>query len=381
MIYIIVILVTLWGCLYFDVNHKTAGRKAYYIFECFFLICVAGFRYQVGGDTLNYMLHFEEDDPYFFELFNFDFLGARYNPLWYVFSASCKSIIDQFWFLQIVHALILNITLFWFFKKQTKRYFTAVFFYVLFFYLNYNTEILRGSLAVCAWLYGYESLVNKKWLKYYICCFIAIGFHTEAVLTLIYPICHLLKNIRINLVSLLILSGLTGAFLVFFDISNYLGMFSFMSERDITKLTDYGNLVDSFRLGSFAFIKVLIWIAVLWLLDRFNLLSSSQQIIKGFLIVYIVGLMLAMKYSVMITRPLDTLYPMAILSVAILNEHSREITSITVKKVLYPIVITLFLISGISMQMLSWERYDPYISIFNPHENTKLMRYMDAEKD
>ena len=151
MIYIILFIISFIGMYAYEMRHSnitstgTIGGRAFqrkkilfYHFECLALILVAGLRYEVGGDTLLYMEYFKED-PSLSELAHFDFLTARFNPLWYVFQAICKGIINKFWFFQLVHATVFNMILFRFFRRHCNRFMTAAFLYTVYFFITFST--------------------------------------------------------------------------------------------------------------------------------------------------------------------------------------------------------------------------------------------------
>ncbi|MBS1504558.1 MAG: EpsG family protein, partial [Bacteroidetes bacterium] len=105
------------------------------------LVCIAGLRYRVGGDTLSYIDEYDEI-PYFSQLLKYNFIGSRWDPLWVVFSSICRSINPDFVFLQCIHALIVNTIIFRFIKRNTQYRFTGILLYYMFAYLYFNMEIL-----------------------------------------------------------------------------------------------------------------------------------------------------------------------------------------------------------------------------------------------
>ena len=98
-----------------------------------------------GGDTVRYMRYFEEY-PSLFEVNIFSY--ALFDPLWLLLNSAIKIIWDDFFFFQFVHAILLNILLFYLIKKYSGYKFTVVFFYFSYLYLYYNMEILREVLAI-----------------------------------------------------------------------------------------------------------------------------------------------------------------------------------------------------------------------------------------
>ncbi|NAW51359.1 hypothetical protein GNY06_08180 [Elizabethkingia argentiflava] len=191
-------------------KNKKAHEIVGYYFLLILFICFAGIRYRVGGDTLAYIKYFDEM-PTVDELASIDYLNSEYNPLWYVLNAIIKFIYNDFIFFQIVHAVIINTSIFYFFKKYSpNNKFTLVFFYFLFYYLYFNTEILRESLALSAFVLGYKYLLKKKWKQYYVLCIFCFLIHTSAIILFVLP--FLQRKIKlIYLISIALFLALMGS--------------------------------------------------------------------------------------------------------------------------------------------------------------------------
>lgn len=173
---------------------KPGGEKGWYYFCLVVLILFAGLRYRVGSDTLMYMSMFYEW-PKLDELRYFDFETATYNPLWYIFSALARSIYDDFTTLQIMHAIIVNCTFFWFFKKYCpKYYFSAILLYYIGYFCYFNMEVMRESLCICVLLLSTSFLLEKRWLLYYPMCVIGVFIHYSAAIMLVLPFLLLFKR-------------------------------------------------------------------------------------------------------------------------------------------------------------------------------------------
>ena len=173
---------------------KPGGEKGWYYFNLVVLILFAGLRYRVGSDTLMYMSMFYEW-PKLDELRYFDFATATYNPLWYIFAALARSIYDDFTTLQIMHAVIVNCTFFWFFRKYCpKYYFSAILLYYIGYFCYFNMEVMRESLCICVLLLSTSFLLEKKWLLYFPMCVIGLFIHYSAAIMLVLPFLLLFKR-------------------------------------------------------------------------------------------------------------------------------------------------------------------------------------------
>lgn len=192
MIYLIVAIILGLLSFYFDFLKKKSGRRSFYILAWILLVLLAGLRYKVGGDTYNYMAEYDGlPDLSSLSLFKDVAVYGR-EPGWILVVAISKLFSDNFTSLQILLALLVNTTFFWFIKKQTRYYFTGILIYYLLFYCYMNFEILRASLAVCVFMLAFNSLINKKYKTYYLYVVLAIFFHISAVCLIFFPL--LLKS-------------------------------------------------------------------------------------------------------------------------------------------------------------------------------------------
>ena len=187
MIYAVIILFFLALSLRYDFGNKKGNNKFFFVLEAIILICFFGLRYRVGADSLNY----EEKWDAYPHLSDLADLGAfaylENQPLYYVFVGLVKEINDSFVAFQIVHAIIVNTVFFITIKRYSTHKYMAVLFYFVFMSLTSNTEILRESLAVSAFMLSLPYLIGKRWIKYYCFTALAIGFHISALICLIFP--------------------------------------------------------------------------------------------------------------------------------------------------------------------------------------------------
>ena len=187
MIYFIIFIFLFFLVLNFDFGVKKTSDNFWYKIAGLTLILVSGLRYKVGGDTLAYF-DFFESYPSFSELKHYDFTTSRWDPMWVILSAISKSIYNDFTLFQIIHATFINLIVFKFVKNNTQYKFTAVLIYYLFFYIYFNTEIMRESLAVCFFLLAYPYYKSKSLVKYYLFTVVAFLFHSSAIITLLFPV-------------------------------------------------------------------------------------------------------------------------------------------------------------------------------------------------
>lgn len=206
MIYFVVFVLLLIPVVKYDWMVKPGGEKGWYYFNLMVLILFAGLRYRVGGDTLMYIWMFE-DCPKLDELRYFDFSTAKYNPLWYILNAVSRSIYDDFTTFQIIHAIIVNVSFFRFFRKFCPNYyFSAILLYYVGYFCSFNMEILRESLCVCILLWATSFLLEKKWVPYYLMCVVALFMHYSSLFMFILPLLFLFKKPSWKLEVLLVVA-------------------------------------------------------------------------------------------------------------------------------------------------------------------------------
>jgi hypothetical protein len=186
--YLTILLFLVVGVFIFDIN-KQSENKGFFIFICFLLLVVmSSLRYRVGGDSLSYEDYYEGMP----ELYNYieylDFNPLAYQPLWLLLVACCRSVSNEFYFFQIVHAIIFNLALYLFIKRYTSYIFSMlllIFFSLMYFY--YSFEIQRETLAMSVFLLNIDNLEKNRWFRYYLLATISFMFHISAVFLFLLP--------------------------------------------------------------------------------------------------------------------------------------------------------------------------------------------------
>lgn len=205
--YLIIDVVFLYFAYQFDLkrNIKSTKNNEIYYFEVVVLSLFYGLRYHVGGDSFLYEADFA-DLPKLQELGEQNWKYLTYQPGWYVINALIKSVLDEFWFFNLIHSFFVNVVIFWFINKYSERRFLTAFIYCTLLSLSYCTEILRESLALCFFLLSIPYLEEKKWIRYYALAFVAFSLHISAVITLFIPLIYPFLSIEFRLSRLLIAS-------------------------------------------------------------------------------------------------------------------------------------------------------------------------------
>lgn len=227
MIYFIVLFCVMFLLIQYDVLKEKRGFIFFYIVTLLAFVLLAGLRYRVGLDSIHYY-YIHQTMPEWSELSTFDFSASRYGFLWIVFSAFCKLFSNDYYFLQFIHALIINCIYFVFIYKFTKYRFTALFLYFILGFLYFNTEILRESLAVAVFLFAIPAFYKKKWIQYYIIAMISILIHSSAIVVFLFPLVYRIKLNKYFIISLV--GGFLVCIVLWHNLDAFIGKLFFISD-------------------------------------------------------------------------------------------------------------------------------------------------------
>lgn len=218
MIYIIILIYTLFLSYHYDIRNNKRGLKFHYYALLIIVCSLVGFSYRLGMDTVGYMKYYETyiipDIGYAIRHLS----DYRYEPLFTILCTVCKSIWEDFVLLQLVIAVFVNTVVFWFIKKHSKKFFFAIFLFFIFQFWNINFEIKRESIAIAFFLLAMDNVLEnevklKNYLRYYLWCIPALLSHRFAFIILFFPI---LCRIKWSKLSFAIVIG--AVFLLILDI-------------------------------------------------------------------------------------------------------------------------------------------------------------------
>ena len=342
-----------------------------YALLCIILICIAGFRYRVGGDTIRYMESFKHY-PDLSDFSKFDYRPDGLMPLSALFFSFCKTISPSFYVLQFIHATIINVIFFSFIKKHTKFIFSTVLFYIVWSYLEFNTEIIKESLAICAILLGIDNIPKKHFIRYYLFCIIALGFHISAIIAFIFPLFY---KIKFNIVGLAICLGSMVGFTALYSIlPDYFNALNFITEDAETLMQRYYEEESSMGNISTWILYLSQWI----ILPLLSLLIVSRGAYKteftfvGFILLGII-LSYFTQYSFAFHRFLNYIVPFFWLLLANAMVSISTVKSFTFLKkqsILIILVFSLYATVSINLKFMipgkeDVYKYFPYTSLFN----------------
>lgn len=227
MLYFGIILYLIILIYFFDYKGKVAQKNVHRQILLIIFVLLSGLRYRMAPDTVAYMDNFKYLMVPFSELTIKNFTESRYQPLWILINSASKSL-GSYVFLQIISAMILNICVFYFFKKTTTKVFTCILFYFLVDYFYFNMEIVRESLAIGVFLIAMINYNERKFFKCFFLIMIAFLFHHFAAVLFLVPFFltnYISYKIKLGFSTVLIV------FLFYFEsplvfIDSYLAKFS-----------------------------------------------------------------------------------------------------------------------------------------------------------
>lgn len=329
-----------------------------------------GFRYKVGGDTLTYMMWFEwaKDLSSWNPL---DIIGG-YEPGFTFLAALAKSLGGEFFYLQLIHAFILNTCIFVFISNNTKYRFTALLIALLTYYIYFSTEVLREAIAVMIFTLNFKSYVEKKWLRYYVGVIVCIFFHLSASFLLILPI---FSNLRFNYKFAIVF--------VCFVLTCFLlrPLFSLLS----TIVPILGEKASSYSEYSFvgyfwAGLRVFQFslIPFLFLIFCKKIFHAYPQFEISYLVMILLGVGVIFS-PIIFQRFTNYFYPLYALSIADVISHG--IVSVNNAKKMAALMMGLLITIGYGSYFFYLDAYKmwvPYSSVFNPQEYSFRQKFANG---
>ena len=227
-----------------------------------FLTLISALRcYTVGVDTKTYISAYKLIglSPKWY------YLDFRYEPGFYylckilnVFNSNPQTLI-------IISSIFINFSVYTFIKKHSKNYMLSVLLYVImnifFSYMN----VMREGLAISILLFGYEYLLEKKYVRYFLIILLASLFHTSAFAALILLLYSMLPKRRFFYFLEILIAIITFVF--------YTHFFSF-----ITSIFGYSNYANGvFGLSNyFGSLLVFLESSIIFLMLYFITFSGNK---------------------------------------------------------------------------------------------------------
>ena len=339
----------------------------------------------MGADIPGYMRQYAEIGRHHFETWkDFAYFENR-QPGWMLLNILCSGISKRFVLLMVVIAVFANCIIFKYIKNHTKYVFLGILLYYVCSYLNWNFNSLRQTVAIAFFLLGYDYLVDKKWIKYYTCCFGAFMFHSTAAVCFLFPFFYL---IRINTKWLIVSMSLV-VVVAFFAIR--MGGADFVSDlvlqnaelasliadnADQLAETYFGDNAKEYgKLNLFGLAAMLIYSMPIILViigasrKTINLPHISNSLLLFYLILYFMDFVIPVVFMRFLMY-LDVVYFCALSEFVMEFPKKlifpRNIVTICLLCVaLYRPVQTLFAVN-MSTDIPFYRQFYPYYSVFDP---------------
>lgn len=374
--YFILILICI--LIFVDIYDLKCPRKIIYFSIVWGLILISAFRYRLGIDSIRYEENYS-DIPTIFNLRVDDFLLIPYEPLWIIFCSLLRSLNDSFFFLQLIHAIIINWIFCSFLYKHVKASFIALFFYTVAMYFLFNFESIRESLAIAIFLMSWEKSQNNPYL-YYIVCLVCFMIHYGAIVLFLVPFVKKMKLNLSTLLTIIIVIALTGIFIHEFLLQ--------LNVSFINPLIDYKFKTYISREGFFSLYTILIYFLIPFTtLISWILFVKRQCTFPYFVLLYFV--MLLGSFGIPIFLRFANYF--LIFYIVFLTDFSYRLIQMHVKTMLRS-VWGVFLIITFSFPYLSWffvgitnvpyknyDRYFPYINVISKEVSEKRELIKDVE--
>lgn len=385
MIYIFTLIVILFLVFIYEIDgtYGNKSKKQLYLLLYIWLAALSGFAYNVGSDIPGYMREYAFiSSNSSNSLFALPKLENRL-PGWIMLNVLCAKISTQFVVLKLVIAFFVNGVYFLFIRRHTKYIFLAILLYYVTLYANLNFNALRQSIAMAFFLLGYEYLLKKKWMKYYIYVFLASMFHSTGLMCVIFPLLYFLKFNK-NTLAVTILAILAFAIFTLQSGDNSLINELFLNSSDVLgDITDRDRFVDAYfgedakkfsALNIFGIIQaLLITIPVILVLiaSRKNVITISR-VTEGFMVLYLIIFLLDSVVPVVFFRLMmyfQIVFFCVFSSLIIESSKKKFLPKVAILFLfclaVYRPVISLFITNQFTGLPL-YIQYSPYYSIFDP---------------
>lgn len=354
--YLFPLVICLFSAAYYDFQQKKGHQGLVWSIIFMYLTILIGIRYEVGGDTYNYMTYYV-DYP---KLENLEISPTDlFQPFFAFLFSLARTISKEFYVFQLIHVFIFNTMLFLFIVKNTPYRFCALSFTFVLCYLYFTTEIMRESLAVMVFAFTYRYLLEKRWVRYYIGVFLACLFHISACVLLLLP---LVSKVKMNGRFYLLLALVPVLMFFYQGVWGYLAQMStlFAEKKAIYYEGGYGGHLYSLL----NFLKYVFFpLFVLFLYKR----SRKECIYENALcIIALLGLC-AILHPVVFARFINYFLPFLIISFSnLVGDYIVSKRKVLVNNAYIVIMMSFFIYGSYYVHMKAYTLWCPYYSYLNP---------------
>lgn len=342
----------------YDLGGRSKGKKVIWVFLYVYLVCLMGFRFEVGGDTLTYMSWFDYAKP-LSRWKPFD-ISNLYEPGFTFIVACIKEVGGDFVHFQIVHAIIINTCIFYYISRKATYRFSALLCAFLIYYIYFSTEILREAIAIFIFVLNFDYFIKRSWVKYYITVVICIFFHLSSCFLLALP---LLVNLKFNYTFFLF--GI--AFItVCFALQPLFRLVSYVMPAVGAKAESYGqhSYVGYFWAALRVFQFSIIPLLVIFVSKKILKISIPYEISYLILILLGIGILFVPIIFQRFTNYFTPIFALSVSQVLV-----KGIRSVTINKNVAAALVSFILVIGYGSYYIYLDFYKmwiPYSTVFNP---------------
>lgn len=290
--YLIIALILIFGIVRYDFQRKADNSDLLYKVVFALMVLMSGLAYRVGADLVNYEETFYTD---FKTVRIADILSfTRSQPGWKLLSAIVYKTAANFTVFKLIQAAFFQFAVFYTIKKYTAYRYTALLLFFVFLFPHANFNVLRESFAIGFFLLSLPYLIEKKWVKYYLCVFGAYMFHSGAMLLILFPLVMLVDFCTAK--KVFIVSAVTfvvAIIMASLDLTSIIMGWVMMSDsEDLKSQAEYYILRDRYEITGFSNIaKSLLFFVInvvpLFYVAKYSKGHSSRLISTAFLYVLV----------------------------------------------------------------------------------------------
>lgn len=163
---------------FFDTSREEISLKSVSLLILFLItVFFIGLRYYTGADWSGYINYFN----------TVSWDNNTYEFGYKLLNLFVKNTVNDYFFVQFLATFFFAFSVFRFYYKYNNQYlFLSIFLSVTLYFSSLFMAQVRQSIAIGVLLFGTDFLLDRKWIKYCICIFIAALFHKTAVFALTF---------------------------------------------------------------------------------------------------------------------------------------------------------------------------------------------------
>lgn len=140
------------------------------------------------NDTAAYIRGFQAAPPPAEFLANSENWKILHNPGFYLFQSVLRSWTDNAQLFVMLVSVFIECSMVRFLKRESEDFAVSVYLFITLGTFVFTMAAMKQVLAMAILTYAFPALREKKWLKYYLIVFLAMLFHTYAIVFAVLPL-------------------------------------------------------------------------------------------------------------------------------------------------------------------------------------------------